>query len=454
MVGFLTLFLGLVLGPHDVRVMVDDTVAAVELRLDGVPVARIEGSPWKATVDFGDALVPRRLEAVSLDAGGRQLELVTQSINRPRPRAEAVLLVERDGDGRPVAGRLSWQAVGSMQPSEVSVTVDGQPLAIDDPDRFPLPTLDAGAFHFLQADLTFEGGISAHTQTAFGGLHTDETTGDLTAVPVQLPERGKPPDAAEAARWFLVADAPQRVVAVEKGPAEVILVRQTGVNTIVGRLPTVDAPGLDSVQLGGTDRERSLDALDASGQRSAAERQGAGVSLSPADHLRLALPWAKTSAGRYVTLESFAVSPRLSLGLFWALTVILERGLVTGVQRTADAVAVAAQRAAWGNRRRAVVLALMPDSEDASVLPPRDVLHYLRALGVPLYVWRFGTGRETADGWPQGESIVSFHDLKRAVQRLRKGLEAQRVVWIAGGHAPESIELAAGARYRALGETF
>jgi hypothetical protein len=36
--------------------MVDDRVAAVELRLDGATVSSMEGAPWSTIVDFGGEL--------------------------------------------------------------------------------------------------------------------------------------------------------------------------------------------------------------------------------------------------------------------------------------------------------------------------------------------------------------------------------------------------------------
>ena len=46
MIELITLFLGLLTGPHPVELAVGDAVATVELSLDGRQVARLEGPPW------------------------------------------------------------------------------------------------------------------------------------------------------------------------------------------------------------------------------------------------------------------------------------------------------------------------------------------------------------------------------------------------------------------------
>ena len=65
-----SLFLGLVSGPQVVEVAVAERVATVELRLDGRAVGRLAGPPWRAEVDFGDALATHRLEAVARSRTG------------------------------------------------------------------------------------------------------------------------------------------------------------------------------------------------------------------------------------------------------------------------------------------------------------------------------------------------------------------------------------------------
>ena len=128
MIKFATLFLGLVVGSHEVELMVDANVAAVELRLDGDAVGRVDGEPWVVKVDFGRELAPARLEAIAYDASGNQIARAAQAINRPRPRAEAQLLLERDEQGRTSSVRLAWQSSEEDAPSEIVVTLDDERL--------------------------------------------------------------------------------------------------------------------------------------------------------------------------------------------------------------------------------------------------------------------------------------------------------------------------------------
>jgi len=74
LIEIVTLFLGLWGGAQPVELAAGAEVAAVELTLDGRQVARLEGPPWSAVVDFGSDLVPHRLEAAAFDAAGRPLE--------------------------------------------------------------------------------------------------------------------------------------------------------------------------------------------------------------------------------------------------------------------------------------------------------------------------------------------------------------------------------------------
>ena len=58
MVTFITLFLGLITGPHPVQLAVDGPVARVELWLDEEMVAVADGPPWRVSCDFGSCMVP------------------------------------------------------------------------------------------------------------------------------------------------------------------------------------------------------------------------------------------------------------------------------------------------------------------------------------------------------------------------------------------------------------
>ncbi len=463
MIEILTIFLGLVIGPHPVELAVDPSVAGVNLKLDGTLAAELSEPPWQALVDFGPELAPHQLEAVALDGKGDVAGRAVQDVNRPKPEAEAVIFLERDPQGRPVAARVTWETVVDMRPIEIAVTFDGEPLEVANLERFALPKLPGEGFHFLQVDLQFAGDISAHTQAAFGGKYLDQAEAQLTAVPVVF-AKGKARKPADLAGWFVRNGSPQAVVAVEKGPAEIIVVRADGVRDVSGSLGQ-EGFGLGSGVVGASGGVSATEGSMPSGAgpvASANERNLRALAFGSEERLRVLLPKSREIRHEVATHRAFVVSPRITTkegGLLWALTQDYYAPGLSSTERIADAVAVAGMRAAWGNRRRAVVLALAADRPDLSVLSAASVRGYLRTLDVPLFVWYFepqdaaarGSSEAVLHGWPEAERIGSFRDLKNAVRNLRKSLDEQRVVWLAGSYAPESIRLAKGAQAERAG---
>ena len=104
-VSFVSLFLSLTTGLHPVEVSVTGPVAAVEIRIDGETVAVMQRAPWRTKCDFG-RLRPLVLEAVALDAEGRECARSRQQVNLPRQAVESSLVLERTEDGRPSSARL------------------------------------------------------------------------------------------------------------------------------------------------------------------------------------------------------------------------------------------------------------------------------------------------------------------------------------------------------------
>src|SRR6185436_8526278 len=127
-IAFLTLFLGLTLGPQPIELTATGPVAAVELLLDGAPAGRLTGPPWKGQIDFGSSLVPHQLVARALDTQGNEIARAQQWLNLPRSPAEVDVLLENGAAGRPVAVRLIWQSLTGESPSAIAVTFDGKPL--------------------------------------------------------------------------------------------------------------------------------------------------------------------------------------------------------------------------------------------------------------------------------------------------------------------------------------
>lgn len=78
--------MGLVTGPFHVGIDFESPPHSVQISLDGEPVADISRPPWQAWIELGDELAPRRLEVVSFDRDGRELDRETRWLNSPEPR--------------------------------------------------------------------------------------------------------------------------------------------------------------------------------------------------------------------------------------------------------------------------------------------------------------------------------------------------------------------------------
>ncbi len=445
MIEFVTLFLGLASGPQVVEVAVGEPVAAVELRLDGRAVARAEEPPWALEVDLGAAPLPRRLEALALGGDGAELGRAVQWVNLPRAAAEARLLVERDPEGRPVAARLSWESRASARPTHVAVTLDGAPLAVADARRFPLPPVDPERFHVLQARLRFSDEVWAEAVAGFGGGYMDTSGTRLTALAVSVDGRARSYGPRQFQQVLRKAGEPLRVVAVERGLADLVVVRAGAVVEAVSGLEGLSGGGA----YGGVGSLNPVSVGDAGPVVSGAVATGGDrvrrvAALAEDERLRLLVPRTKEVVRQVLRMELFPTSPEIAPeqgGFRWALGLEIALPGLEGGERLADAVAIAGLHAAAGNRRRAVVLALAGDAVDASRYGTGEVRRLLEALRVPLVVWRFGEPVADDRRWGTVETIADERGLVRAVRGLQKELDRQRVVWLEGEHLPSEIEL-------------
>lgn len=438
MIAFATLFLGLVLGVQPVGIMASPEVAHVDLLLDGVLATRLDGPPWRAPCDLGTTLAPRRLEAVALDSQGREIGRTAQWLNLPREAAEVQLLLEGGQSGHGVVARLSWDSVGGGEPSAVEVSFDGRALPVEDPRRVALPSYDPEQLHFLRAELLFAGGISSVVEATFGGAYADRLQRDLTGVPLAVEPRRELPAATQMTGWLAHAGRPLDVLAVDEGPAEVLLVRDVGAQR---RLDDLASPAR-------------------SPQRTGPGLQGTGMGIVAAPNTRFVARLGRDQRLRLISafprdLQRPDYSVRLFSpsdvftaedgGLLWLLQNLRDMPPGDATQRLADAVAAAGVEAAAGARRRAVVLVLGPDPDDASQFDAATVRGYLQALRVPLVVWR--TGEETAPGpWGPTRDVSTAARLETAVKELRRSLDRQRIVWVDGVHLPQQIALTELAR--------
>ncbi len=417
MIAFASLFLGLFLGVKPVEVVVGPEVAAVELRLDGKVLATLREEPWIRSCDFGPELAPRHLEAVAFDAGGRELGRVSQWLNLPTPRVATSVVLEPGEQGTRTA-RLSWESVAGAVPESVSATLDGLALPVGDPRRIALPAVDESQLHILSVELEFEDHAASRLDVTFGGAYADEVSTEITALAIRAtkPPR-RPPTAAGVREWFEKDGEPLKVITVEKGIAEVVIVRDRAFPRFV--IPGQPSKIPKSLRLAGDQRLRFL---------STVPTQTQGVAA---------------------TFSLFPTSPAYDSGLG-----DLYR-LLTGVSfkardappRLASAVAVAGLAAYRGRNRRAVVVVPSPRPAEDPSLSPAQARRYLERLHVPLYVWNPEAGSAPhLDAWGEVRRTGNLKALAAAFEELSARLDQQWIVWLDGRHLPQDIELSPKAK--------
>jgi hypothetical protein len=428
-IAFLTLFLGLTTGSQRVEVSLTGSVAAVELRLDGAAVARLEQSPWAAWVDLGSDLAPHELVARALGPSGEELSRARQWINLPRPPAEVEILLERDETGKATAARLASASLLGARPAALLAAFDDRPIPIGPGGRVELPSYDSGTTHLLTATAEFPNGVLARRDTVLGGVTTNETAAELTGVPVRV--AGRPPTAAAVTGWFVKNGEPLPVVAFEHAGAQLLIVRDLTIEEARARVGVRET------------RARTLVG------RPIAEAIAAGARLDREDRARFLWPVVQVTWGGELRTELFESSHDFLLrgdAIPWLLTHIEDPHPASSPPRYADAVAVAGLQAAASRGRRAVLLVVGSRTADASRLGPAAVCLYLERLRVPLFIWSLTgpSGRDPA--WGAQEDISNPALLRRACNRLKESLEAQWIVWLAGEHRPQDIALSGEAR--------
>ncbi len=436
MIAFVTLFLGLVVGNESVVLLVGDSVAEVELQLDGQVVEVLRDEPWATVCDFGAELRPHELVAVAYDAERKEVARAQQWINLPRPPADAALVLERGAGGRATTAHLTWESVVGSEPRSVHISMDGKPLEVADPRHFPLPDHDPRKLHFLRAELDFSQNVATTLEVVFGGTYADRVSIDLTAVPVVVEQGTRMPALEDLRGRFSRQGRALRVVAVEDGPAEILVVRDEGVR------PTLSRYGRTSQQ---AMRQRAL--VGNASFSGSAESLRFRMTLKGDHQIRFLWPFSKRQ--EQLTFDVLSPSQPYNAadgGFYWLLTDVQPPSVTAEGQRLADAVVVAGLLAAGRNRRRAVVLVAGADAVDASRFSTSSARGFLRHLRVPLVVWspQEEAGAEVSVGdWGPATDVSSLRKLERAVRDLNRRLERQRIVWLDGTHPPQDIEFAA-----------
>ncbi len=402
---------------------VQGRVAEVELLLDGEEVATFDSPPWVAPIDLGPALSPHELVARALDEKGSEITRVRQWINMPRPPAEAKILLERDAKGRVKAATIAWQNLMGEEPSKISVSFDGRPVAIDAFRRVIIPPYAPEVSHVLTVELDFESGMSSRDDLAIGGGAGDEARSELTAVPVRRTTRRKlEPKAFDG--LLRVRDQPLRVATVEEGGASLWIVRDESALESFSKLRS----GSGS-PLGGIFAPSAL-------------------PLKKGDEVRFLWPRPRGVAGAAVPTALFPSSQlfdRSSGGLAFLLERITNTEPAGLFPMYTDAVAVAGLNAFESFGRRAVLLVLTGSAPDLSTYKPAVVRRYLEILRVPLFVWSLDAEASGESPWGSVDAVGTSRGLRAAYSRLRESLDSQAIVWVEGRYLPQEIELAPSA---------
>ncbi len=401
MIRFVTLLVGLVTGAQGLEIAVSGPVARVELRVDGMTVAERRVEPWLLRHDFGRQPRPALLEAVAFDVAGRELGRDRQWVNLAGRRAEAAVLPELDAAGRVAAARITWRSPERGEPRRVRAAIDGERVEVAFPWRIDLTGFAADERHLLEVELDFGRDLVLRRQLAFGGDFSGEHATGLTAVAVELVGAEDLPSPDALTGWFSAGDEPLEGVAVERGPAEVVVVRHGSVDEALARL----------------ERERRRDG----------RRHGGGPrpDTLPADSslwLMLAEPVVGDARAGQASLH-FPVSERPTRGSQGLLAAALSAGgerMIAATQHLGNAVALAGLEATRDGRRRAVVVLLGRDAPDSSFLAPDAVRAFLADLTVPLEVWDMTAGEERPQAFLE-EPVVHLEALGvRILARIRR----------------------------------
>lgn len=427
MIEFITLFLGgLFIGVRPVEIMVGEAVTTVEVRLDGDLQQRLESPPWVLSVDFGAELAPHFLEAIAIDKEKNEIGRARQWINMSPEPAQSSLIIEGVAEGKGAIARVSWETVAETgEPRSFEVEFDGEPLSVDDPRAIQLPEFDPRNPHHLRVRLDFGGWLFSESEAVFGGGYGSEVSSEISAVPIWFDKGRKPRSAPAMDSWFTVEGVPQRVHAIEKGLAEIIVVRHVSAASSIAELE---------------DRARFL------GSEVRIKKHHRISFISPCPRLQ-----SRNGVQQQVYWHSQTQSSRTG-ALTRLLNWIDPVACTEQSQKIADAVGAAGLTASSKGSRRLVLLLIHGEPQDQSDFKPAEITAYLEKLRVPLVVWNLGPADGRLTAWGEATEVHRFRHLDAAFNKIEANLERQLIVWLEGLHLPQSVELAPGVEGIALVE--
>ncbi len=427
MLEFLTLFLGLMTGPQEVRLASTSAeVVSVELFLDGTSCGVDHDEPWAIVCDLGNALLPHELRAVGRLPNGDAVAEARQLVNIPGAEVAARFVREQ---GTPDTVRLVWEERAGRKERAATVSLDDLALSVDQEGIVALPKLDPTAPNLLRAEVVFTDTLRAQATMVLGCCFQDVAQSGLTSVPLAWGRRRSVK--LEHLQQVLTAQKrPLRTVAVDHGYAEIVVVREGSEWNLESLM--------DLYLLMHVRRKGDLSGRDLRG-------------LRPGDQLRVVFAEEApdlTAISALPVSEDISDNGSRSLLELVANSFFPDRDFPQGSQRIADAVAMAGFVAAGSGRARAVVLIRSGRVEDSSSLTPQQAANYLGALRVPLLVWR-PLARHDGGGDQEWQGETEIHSLAgflKATEKLRRTLDGMVIAWVEGSYLPHQIEIAPTAR--------
>ncbi len=387
-----TRLLALVNGEQFVNVQTGPETESVAIVLDGKTLTRLR-APFQTVVNFGPELAPHELTSIAYDAQGNEVGRDRQIVNLARPPAEVEIVLDREESGQ-LRAKVRWQHIAAETPKKIALKLDGRTIASS--ATATLPAVESSAIHVLQAELEFQGGLTATKELAFGGQFSEEVPSELTGVLATM-----------KARCFRAGDRVLRAAAIEKPDALVLFVRASNADLASRKLRIIN----------GDSRRQIASILDS-------------YALANTQ-MRFIWPSARqVQLNESQSAVNLFHRSQVADGKEGTLRMLRLYGPDAVSEQLADAVAVAGVQAIGGAKRRAVVLVL-GEEKDESRRSPAEVRRYLERIGVPLLVWSLARITPAIEkAWGEVIDISSADRLRRATVDLRKMLDDQRIAWL------------------------
>lgn len=411
MVAILTLFAGLFFGLRVVEVEVGPGVARVELRLDGRAVATLVAPAWSAPVDFGPIPMPRQLEAIAFDDAGVRVGSDRRPVNRINPRVQAGFSIRRETDGE--SASLDFRPVRGRDPERVLLLLGGEPLPSLDLTRIPLPARAPGSTAVLRATLEFADGEIVSAEALVGGAAG--LPDGLTPLRVTR-DAGWAGDVPGFDGFFEAGSSPLTVLASERGPAEVRVVVTSRARAVIR-----DPHGVFGM------KDSLPQSLMEEHIRSTRGQLGGDAVWRLVDPAR---PTANPPAREGTEI----LAGQLGAG-----------SLAIADDDVRGAAALSALALAERAIRCAILIVVAPGEEARGPLSERALDDLTRSLSVPVVVFRLGGGKSPA--FPKARVVNGRTAFALALdEEIRRTLDRQRIVWIAGRVDPPAVRVTAKGR--------